>query len=83
MALELWLKAKAVSFPVMPKGVEHFLRYIRNSLRVEVSFPVMPKGVEHTGVRRCSRSATSVSFPVMPKGVEHRSNLSAVLYLER
>ena len=47
-----------VSFPVMPKGVEH-RRPRWELIGCQVSFPVMPKGVEHSQ----SSGQPSASWP--------------------
>ena len=62
---------KAVSFPLMPKGVEHRTGALGWERWPKVSFPLMPKGVEHALSRIPAVVFGQVSFPLMPKGVEH------------
>ena len=53
---------RQVSFPVMPKGVEHAKEFQGVALPPMVSFPVMQKGVEHLAKLRCGMCVAGREF---------------------
>ena len=56
---------------MMPKGVEHRMRFLDSLLRSIVMNSMMPKGVEHTHRGSQVFFASRVMNSMMPKGVEH------------